>query len=58
MNQKVGFMLQDDSMKNKRVAPICVLKVIRLKIIDREGIKVRIHTDQNVKTTFICYNLF
>lgn len=58
MNQKVGFMLQDDSMKNKRVAHICVLKVIRLKIIDREGIKVRRHTDQNIKTTFICYNLF
>lgn len=58
MNQKVGFMLQDDSMKNKRVAPICVLKVIRRKIIDREGIKVRRHTDQNVKTTFICHNVF
>lgn len=58
MNQKVGFMLQDDSMKNKRVPPICVLKVIRLKIIDREGIKVRRHRDQNVKETFICYNLF
>lgn len=58
MNQKVGFMLQDDSMKNKRVAPICVLKVIRLKIIDREGIKVRRHTDQNVKMTFICHNVF
>lgn len=58
MNQKVGFMLQDDSMKNKRVAPICVLKVIRLKIIDRKGIKVRRHTDQNVKMTFICHNVF
>lgn len=58
MNQKVGFMLQDDSMKNKQVAPICVLKVIRLKIIDREGIKVRRHTDQNVKTTFICHYVF
>lgn len=53
MNQKVGFMLQDDSMP-----PICVLKVIRLKIIDREGINVRRHTGQNVKKTFICYNLF